>query len=348
MMHRTIVVAGTALLFACGSSSSTAPVPLGGDLDTRIVNGVPSTTADDAVVMLTERGQFSCTGTLVAPNLVITARHCVTDMDETSECGTFTTDHSPSSIGVALGVHANQGRAVARGKQLFHENQTSGCSYDIALILLDQDVPGAAIAKVRLTTTSAGEPASTVGYGDNGSGNLTNGRYRKDGIKIDAVGAASYVFKTKRGQTMPVDVKPGELLTGESTCYGDSGGPLFDDKGSIVGVTSRGIDDLCVDRPSVFSDTATHAALLRTAFSAAGHPLPDEATEVDAGAPAPAPTSPTPKGAATSPPTEAPAETTAEASAGCNTAPGRLPPLGTAFAILVAALVARRRARAET
>ncbi len=345
-MQRNLTIAGTALLMACGSSSSgTAPTPLAGEVDTRIVNGVPSTTADDAVVMLTEGGQFSCTGTLVAPNLVLTARHCVTDMNETDECGTFTTDHRASAIGIAVGVRANQGRPVAKGKQLFHENQASGCSYDIALILLDQDVPGAVISKVRLGVTTAGEAASTVGYGDNGSGRLTNGRYRKDGIKIDAVGAAAYVFKTKRGQSMPVDVRPGELLTGESTCFGDSGGPLFDSTGSIVGVTSRGIDDSCIDRPSVFSDTATHAALIRTAFSAAGHPLPDEVPAADAGAPAPAPAPPATTPPATTPSTPStPAEPQAEASAGCQAAPGHVSPFGSALGIVLAVgLVARRR-----
>jgi hypothetical protein len=242
-------------------------------LDTRIVGGTPSQAEDDTVVMLVERGQLACSGTLVAPNLILTARHCVTDMSETGPCGTFTTNHAPSGIGVALGADANPRQVVARGKQLFHEAGLSGCSNDIALILLDRDVQNP-IAPVRLSVATPGEDAYTVGFGDDGSGELTDGRHRKDGISIDAVGASSYMFQPSTGRPIMVQVPAGELLTGESTCYGDSGGPLFDAQDEVIGVTSRGIDDSCIDRPSIFSGLATHADLIRGAFAAAGHPLP--------------------------------------------------------------------------
>src|SRR5215207_6280492 len=42
-----------------------------------IVGGTTSTTEQDGAVLISEDGIRSCTGTLIAPNLVLTARHCV-------------------------------------------------------------------------------------------------------------------------------------------------------------------------------------------------------------------------------------------------------------------------------
>ena len=65
----------------------------------RVVGGrlrgrnLASPASQDATVMLLTNGGFACTATLVAPNLVITARHCVaSDLDETNPCGPVRAD----------------------------------------------------------------------------------------------------------------------------------------------------------------------------------------------------------------------------------------------------------------
>ncbi len=290
-MHRTKLVAAFAvssLLAACGGASSEdVNVTVSANIAPRIVGGTKSTSAQDSVVFLNMGSEY-CTGTLVAPNLVLTARHCVQTMDESSACGTFIKDNNPASMQVVLGYGAMTGSAVATGAKFFHETNTSGCSYDIALVQLDKDIPGAKIAPVSFTPVKKGDTnLVAVGYGSiNDSNGDPAGRLQRGAISVQAAAATSYSYTTKAGKKIPVDVSAGEFATGESTCFGDSGGPLFDAAGNIVGVTSRGIDQYCIDRPSIWSDTASHQKLIMDAAKSAGHPLDGSSsggTDVDAG-----------------------------------------------------------------
>jgi MYXO-CTERM domain-containing protein len=262
------------VLAACGSAADDSA-------DVRavtepIIGGTPSTAAQDATVFISLNDGF-CTGSLITPNLVLTARHCVSQLGGNTDCGTFTSDDSPTSMQIVLGVTASESAnptPVAHGIKLYHETNNSGCSYDIALIQLDHDLMGAAIAPLRFTQATTADVGTAIGYGDGDDrGHMTNGRYQRTGIAVSAVGPANYTYKTKTGQSIPLSVEPGEIITGESTCFGDSGGPLLDSMGRVMAVTSRGVDNYCIDRPSVWSDVYSHLAMIQNAATMAGHPL---------------------------------------------------------------------------
>jgi V8-like Glu-specific endopeptidase len=55
-----------------------------------VVHGVPSTSDEDAVVLMLRTADdgtvFRCGATMIAPNLALTARHCVSSSDEKVNC----------------------------------------------------------------------------------------------------------------------------------------------------------------------------------------------------------------------------------------------------------------------
>ena len=94
-----------------------------------IIAGTTSTSDQDAVILLAIRsgGQLkdTCSGTLIAPNLVLTARHCVSDTDEGALCtkagvalqqGVARLRSRPSDLYVYTGVNAVRPRTTRRAR----------------------------------------------------------------------------------------------------------------------------------------------------------------------------------------------------------------------------------------
>lgn len=252
---------------------ATASQPiLGGYLDS-------SDTAVVGLVSLSNGGIGSCSGTLIAPNVVLTAQHCVASISTGGQVdckkSTFGAVKNASSMYVTTKTTLSQNPADYRGAKeiLVPESGGSVCGTDIAIVILSKPIDASeAVPRVpRVDVPLAkGEEYYAVGYGQLGENGSSGTRYRRDDLVTACVGAAC---------NAPAFIDEAEWLGDTGICQGDSGGPAFDLQDRVVGVVSRGGAG-CVS--PVYGHVESWGEWIKSvvvdATTAAGLEIPDWAT----------------------------------------------------------------------
>ena len=220
MLH---IFAALLLAVSVTACSATTPDDEGSDDAKRrapIVNGT-ETSDYPATGMLLIQGQVGCTGTLVAPNKVLTAAHCLDNVQA-------------DSLEVGFGADQYQIDETVPVVSAVQHPQWDSQSNDVGVLTLAQD---AQVPPVEMNPTMdqgwIGKVVILVGYGvSDGPSQTGIGTKRMVDVTIDSLEATTLHYTTTQGKT---------------ACNGDSGGPAFyEDNGQlvVVGVTSYG-DQQC-------------------------------------------------------------------------------------------------------
>lgn len=181
----------------------------------------------------------ACTATLIAPNLLLTARHCISSGNhENIECGRAALGPpvSGQSVAVTNAAILDSGSIFHRGADVrVPAEGDDTCGFDVALVILEDVIPQAeavpAVPRIDRNVTQ-GEPYVAVGYGEDETGMQTPGRMLRDGLTVAC----------DVGRCANFGVTATEFLGEAGVCSGDSGGPALDVDGKVVGVVSRGAD----------------------------------------------------------------------------------------------------------
>jgi hypothetical protein len=230
------------------SARSLVESVLGGD-------GAPS--GPTGVVLVTNaQSGVTCSGTLIAPTLVLTALHCVSSAaaggDEILPAGGFTVGFGPrQDTVVARSVDAVLvPDVVDAGMRFIDAARAAG--EDVAVLHLGEPAPsGESIHDVDLTFSPVDQqPVTLVGYG---IADLSTGASGTRGAAtgtISGFDAASGIIET----------------SGAQACYGDSGGPVLGADGqSVLGViTDVGSGDAgACSSGLTFANTAANPVIRR-------------------------------------------------------------------------------------
>ena len=243
-MHRPLVALTSLLIFgaACVAEEEPEIVPLGAapspieggyldDFDKHVVG----------LIHLSNTNFGACSGTLIAPNVVLTAQHCVapTSTGGGVQCGSpyFGAAYKANEFYVTTRTSFTQNESDYHpvSEVILPPGGSSFCGNDQAILVLAAPIEaGEAVPAVPRVDVSLApdEEYYAVGYGAQyDSDNAPSGtRQRRDGLFTQCVGAGCDSY----------GIADSEFLGDTGVCQGDSGGPAFDLQHRVTGVASRG------------------------------------------------------------------------------------------------------------
>ncbi len=239
LRNRLLVLSLGLPLAACGGSDGD-DIRIG-DASASIMGGYLDETDTMVIGIQQIGGNFGrCSGTLIAPNVVLTAQHCVAETSGggSVQCGLtqFYPAQSPGQLYITTNTTFTMSPSDYRPVREVHiSSGPQFCGNDQAILILTDPIP----PEVAIPATPRvdeplvpGEEYYAVGYGQlYDSNNAPSGtRYRRDALHAECIGAAC-------GYSQITDT---EWLGETGVCSGDSGGPAFDLQNRVTGVASRG------------------------------------------------------------------------------------------------------------
>lgn len=234
---RLLLLPVAALLVALVPTTAAAqPAEIG----SRIINGSPAAAGVwPSIAHLIIDSAYGCTGSLVAPRVVLTAGHCVYASGSLANPAAST-----ARVGV---IDRTQGTAVQWASSVAHPSYQPGSfPYDVALVTLSSASsapPMRIISPWQDGLVTAGATAWIAGWGSTIDSAPWNTPTALGEAQVPVIGDASCSQMQGNDFEASNMVCAGDLVNRIDTCVGDSGGPLALDIAGVrtlIGDTSFG------------------------------------------------------------------------------------------------------------
>lgn len=208
-----------------------------------------------SVAEITFGQSFLCTGTLIAPDWVLTAGHC----GSITGAAVATPASWPAAlIDVRIGsVKPGQGELVPVSQAIVEPNYLANAGYDITLLQLTRNAASAPTKVAGSAETglwSAGTVEDIVGFGTTSEGGDTPDNLQKANVPVTNDATCAGAYDDFDAQSM---LCAGYPQGGVDTCQGDSGGPMFGHAAGgalkVVGATSFGEGCARPGKPGVYA-----------------------------------------------------------------------------------------------
>ncbi|XP_049315296.1 trypsin-like [Bactrocera dorsalis] len=189
-------------------------------------------------------GEFTCGGSLVRNNAVLTAAHCVKGRN-VEELSVHADTINFSDIGVERTI-----KYVLIPKEYVMTKRNYG--YDLAVLILSSAIPNASVIPLDRSAVAAGTSCLVIGHGrTKESGDLSE-QLQEIHVPIMSREVCQHKYRGMRVITQSM-MCAAERDNKHAPCKGDSGGPMVCN-GKQAGIVSWSVGCARVKYPTVYTD----------------------------------------------------------------------------------------------